>query len=125
MSMASSDRNLLFGILAIQMDFISRDALIAAMNAWVLDKMKSLGEILVAQQALAPKRLALLESLVEEHLQQHDNNTQKSLAAVGSSGLAREQLANIADPDVQASLAGIPSQPAPWISVVNSSPLSR
>ena len=110
MSTASSDRNLLFGILAIQMDFISRDALIAAMNAWVLDKTKSLGEILVAQQALAPKRLALLESLVEEHLQQHDNNTQKSLAAVGSSGLAREQLANIADPDVPASLAGIPSQ---------------
>ena len=37
-----ADRNLLFGILALQMDFIGRDALIAAMNAWVLDKAKSL-----------------------------------------------------------------------------------
>ena len=38
----ASDRNLLFGILALQMDFIGRDALIAAMNAWILDKAKSL-----------------------------------------------------------------------------------
>ena len=41
-----ADRNLLYGILALQMDFISRDALIAAMNAWVLDKTKPLGQIL-------------------------------------------------------------------------------
>ena len=44
-----ADRNLLFGILALQMDFVSRDALIAAMNAWVLDKAKSLGAILQGQ----------------------------------------------------------------------------
>jgi hypothetical protein len=30
----SADRNLLLGILALQMDFISRDALIQAMNVW-------------------------------------------------------------------------------------------
>jgi hypothetical protein len=41
--MSSSDRNLLFGILALQMDFISRDALIVAMHDWVLDKAKSFG----------------------------------------------------------------------------------
>jgi hypothetical protein len=44
-----ADRNLLFGILALQMDFISRDALIAARHAWVQDKKKNLGEILEAQ----------------------------------------------------------------------------
>jgi hypothetical protein len=36
----SADRNLLFGILALQMGFLSRDALVAAMNAWVLDKTR-------------------------------------------------------------------------------------
>ncbi len=46
---AHADRNLLFGILALQLDFISRDALVAAMNAWVLDKAKTLGQILRAQ----------------------------------------------------------------------------
>jgi hypothetical protein len=34
----SADRNLLFGILAVQLDFVSKDALIAGMNAWLLDK---------------------------------------------------------------------------------------
>jgi hypothetical protein len=32
-SRPASDRNLLFGILALQLDFIGRDALIAAMSA--------------------------------------------------------------------------------------------
>ncbi len=49
----NADRNLLFGILALQMDCITRDALVAAMNAWVLDKSKSLGKILVDHGALA------------------------------------------------------------------------
>jgi hypothetical protein len=41
-----ADRNLLLGILAVQMDFVGRDDLIAAMNAWVLDKARPLGHIL-------------------------------------------------------------------------------
>jgi hypothetical protein len=42
----SADRNLLFGVLAVQLDFVSKDALIAGMNAWLLDKGKPLGDIL-------------------------------------------------------------------------------
>jgi WD40 repeat protein/serine/threonine protein kinase len=103
----SADRNLLFGILALQMDFISRDALIAAMNAWVLDKNKPLGRILVEQQVLAAKRLDLLESLVEEHLNEHDRDPEKSLAAVDHTGITRAQLDKITDPDVRASLARV------------------
>src|SRR5436305_1754615 len=61
-----ADRNLLFGILALQMDFVSRDALIAAMNAWVLQKSESLGQLLCAQGKLSAERRALLEALVQE-----------------------------------------------------------
>jgi hypothetical protein len=56
MANAASDRNLLFGILALQMDFISRDQLIQAMNAWVLAKDKPLGQILQDQNALPERR---------------------------------------------------------------------
>ena len=55
---ASADRNLLFGILAVQLDFVTRDALIAAMNAWVLDKAKPLGDILRDQGHLTAERAA-------------------------------------------------------------------
>ena len=51
-SRPSADRNLLFGIVALQMDFISRDALIKAMNAWAVEKAKTLGQILQNQGAL-------------------------------------------------------------------------
>src|SRR5439155_14244412 len=102
---ANPDRNLLFGILALQMDFISRDALIAAMNAWVLDKSKPLGAILVAQQNLSAHHHDLVESLVAAHLAQHGNDPEKSLAAVSPGELARAKLAQIADPEVQGTLA--------------------
>jgi len=107
MATANTDRNLLFGILALQMDFIRRDALIKAMNAWVLEKAKGLGQILVEQKALGSDRHALLEALVQEHLKQHGNNPEQSLAAVSSAGLVREELKQIADPDLHASLARV------------------
>jgi len=47
MTSSASDRNLLFGILALQMDFITRDGLIDGMQAWTLAKTQSLGEVLV------------------------------------------------------------------------------
>jgi serine/threonine-protein kinase len=101
---SAADRNLLFGILALQMDFIGRDALIAAMHAWVLDKSKSLGQVLVAQRSLRSDKYQLLEALVQAHIEQHGNQIEQSLAAVGTAGPARRELQALADPDVQASL---------------------
>jgi eukaryotic-like serine/threonine-protein kinase len=43
----TADRNLLLGILALQTDFITRDALIAAMNAWALERHRPLEDLLV------------------------------------------------------------------------------
>jgi hypothetical protein len=48
----TADRNLLLGILALQTDFVTRDALIAAMLAWSVAKHRPLESILVDQGAL-------------------------------------------------------------------------
>jgi serine/threonine-protein kinase len=101
----SSDRNLLFGILALQMDFISRDDLVTAMNAWVLDKSRSLGDILRETGRLAADEHTVLELLVKKHLQRHANDAQQSLAAVSAVHSIGDQLRAIADEDVQASVA--------------------
>ena len=50
----NADRNLLFGVLALQLKFISRNALIAAMNAWALTKATPLGQILCEHGACRP-----------------------------------------------------------------------
>ncbi len=87
--MVPADRNLLFGILAVQMHFVSRDALIAGMNAWVLDQHRALGDILVEQGALAPARHDLLEQLVNEHVAAHGGDAEQSLAAADGDGAIR------------------------------------
>src|SRR5262245_43089923 len=93
----SADRNLLFGILALQMDFISRDALIRAMHAWVLDKRKSLGQLLVDQQALRLDNRELLEALVQRHLDMHHGDAEQSLAALTPASGVHQLLQSLGD----------------------------
>jgi serine/threonine protein kinase len=100
----AADRNLLLGIIALQMDFICRDDLITAMNAWVLDKATPLSRILQDQRALTESRRSLLDALVEEHIKLHDNDPKKSVAAVNATGSSLEYLSGIDDFDLLASL---------------------
>src|SRR5262249_7043643 len=97
----------LFGILALQMDFISRDALVTAMNAWILDKAKPLGQILLEQGTLRAANRELLEALLERHLEMHNHDPQRSLAAVISIRSVRDDLRQMADGDGQASLVHV------------------
>ncbi len=107
----AADRNLLFGILALQMDFITRDALIASMNAWVLEKHRPLGEILVERGALDSKFRALLEPMVDAHVERHGGDPLASLAALSSVDSTAEALRqSIADPDVLASISHVPTE---------------
>src|SRR6516225_9734471 len=95
-----ADRNLLFGIVALQMDFIDRDQLVAGMHAWVLEKHKALGQILSEQGALSQDDTKAIESLVRRHLLRHENDPQRSLAALSSIGPVRDALAQVPDMDL-------------------------
>jgi tetratricopeptide (TPR) repeat protein/tRNA A-37 threonylcarbamoyl transferase component Bud32 len=106
----AADRNLLFGILALQADLIGRDALIAAMNAWTVNKTTPLGQILLDQGALDADGQALVEALMQRSLARH-GDAEQSLAALNSLGSARDQLQQLADPDLQASLAHVAPTP--------------
>jgi WD40 repeat protein/tRNA A-37 threonylcarbamoyl transferase component Bud32 len=106
--MSHADRNLLFGILAVQMNFVGRDALIVAMHTWVLEKSTPLGRILLDQQALSLVQHDLLEQLVGEHLAAHGGDAEKSLAATDGVGAIRNELKQLADPVLDATLARIP-----------------
>ena len=78
----SADLNLLFAFLALQMNFNDREELLQGMSIWVNHKSRSLGDILMEQGFLTKDRHEMLETLVEEHLRQHDNDPEKSLVAV-------------------------------------------
>jgi serine/threonine protein kinase len=113
MSLPSSDRNLLVGILAIQLDFIRRDQLIAAMHAWVLEKKTPLEELLERQGAVDRRTRKLLEDLVERHLEAHENDAEKSLGAVSSIGSVKGELRSLADPQLNESLGHVAVNPDP------------
>ncbi len=78
--------------------------LIEAVGHWVRDKRTPLHQVLLDQKALDAETHALLQSLVEKLLRLHANNASVSLAQVGSLGSIREQLAQIGDQEVGATL---------------------
>jgi formylglycine-generating enzyme required for sulfatase activity/tRNA A-37 threonylcarbamoyl transferase component Bud32 len=106
-----ADRNLIFGLLALQMDFVTREQLLDGMHAWMLDKQTALGEILCRRGVLAQDEQQVLGLALEKHLRRHGGDAQASLAALSVKGSVRQDLAGIDDPDVQASLAGLPPPP--------------
>ena len=110
-----TDRNLLFGILALQNNFIDRGALLAAFATWIVDKRRPLGEILCEQGKLSTVQDELLRALTDQHVKQHGNDPEKSLAAVSSIGSMREELRKLDDPQLEASLAAAEQnvKPAP------------
>jgi eukaryotic-like serine/threonine-protein kinase len=112
---SAADYALLFGILALQNNFVSREALVDAFNAWVADKSRSLGQVLRDRGDLDTAHGALLEALAREHLKLHGGDPQESLAALSSLGSAHRVLQGIADRDVQDSLrcttVGRPEEP--------------
>jgi serine/threonine-protein kinase len=76
-----TDRNLLFGVIAVHLDFIERADLLTALQAWNADRSRPLGEVLVESDLLPPRRRNLLEDVVREYLVQHDMDPVRGLAA--------------------------------------------
>ena len=99
--------NLLFGLLALQNNFIDREALLAAFNTWLVNKSRSLGRILLERGVLTASRHMLMDALVKEHISVHGNDPQKSLAVISSIGSVREDLLRIPDHDLHASLSQV------------------
>jgi eukaryotic-like serine/threonine-protein kinase len=99
------DRNLFFAILALQMDFISRDDLVAAIQAWTRDRRQPLCEILVASGGLNAAEKSLLEAVVEGHLAGHPDDLRKSVGMLDVLALVERDLERIGDREVQAGLA--------------------
>jgi serine/threonine-protein kinase len=89
------------------------------MHAWVLEKHKPLGQILCEQGALSQDDTEAIESLVRRHLLRHDNDPERSLAALSSIGPVRDHLAQVPDTDLQASLPFIASVRRDWETTIS------
>ncbi len=104
----TANRDLLFGLLALQVGMIDQGQLVAAFQAWTLEKSRSLAEILVGRGDLSSGQRDLLEALADQHMQKH-GNAEKSLAVVSAGRSTRDSLARLGDPDIDATLGHVPS----------------
>lgn len=107
MQNSMSDRNLLFGILAVQNDLISQDDLIHAMNAWLLESSKSIGQILVDQSRLDQVDCDLLDQMIRRHIAKNSGDLKKAIGAISSAEYFIDSLKQLNHSDLQVGIATI------------------
>jgi tetratricopeptide (TPR) repeat protein/tRNA A-37 threonylcarbamoyl transferase component Bud32 len=106
---AAPEKDLLFGLLALQIGLIDQAQLVAAFQAWTLNRERSLADHLVARRDVDQDDRTAVDALVARHLKKHGDDVERSLAAVPAGRSTREQLARLGDPAIGATLSGIGS----------------
>ena len=105
----AAERDLLFGLLALQNGLIQQPQLGSAFRAWAGDKSQGLLDHLVALGHLAPARRLVVEAMGELLLQAHDGDLTQSLVAFPADQSIRAGLTELADPDINETLGFVDS----------------
>src|SRR5690349_16352432 len=102
----TTDRNLLFGVLALQADFLDAAQFAEACSAWAGRKGTPLADLLVERGLLTAEQRGLVDLLLRQKLNKQGGDAHASLAAVATPEV-RSVLESVADDDVQQSLASL------------------
>jgi serine/threonine-protein kinase len=101
-----TDRNLLFGVLALQADLIDSQQFVEACLLWTSRKDVPLADLLVERGWIVPDDRAHVDYLLGRKLQKHGGDPRAGLAAIPDD--VKRSLAALGDDDIQHSLAGLP-----------------
>jgi hypothetical protein len=101
-----SDRNLLFGVLALQADLIDSHQFIEACTLWASRKESTLAALLVERGWILPADQAHLDYLLQRKMERHGGAFGSALASVPDE--VKRSLAALGDADLDRSLAGEP-----------------
>jgi serine/threonine-protein kinase len=99
-----TDRNLLFGVLALQADLIDHDQFTRACVLWSAQKGRPLADILIEQSWLSPSDRVDVEKLLVRKLHKHHGDVKASLREATTDDV-RQSLAGVADPEIHGTLA--------------------
>lgn len=102
----NTDRNLLFGVLALQADLIDATQFIEACLLWTNRKQEPLADLLLGRGWIEPADRAHIEYLLERKLQKHGGDVQAGVAGIPDD--IKRSLAALEDEDINRSLAGGP-----------------
>ena len=105
------DRNLLFAVLALQVDVLDEDQFIKACTLWTTRKQTDIADLLIELGWITPTDRADVERLVERKLNRHGGDPRAGLAAVADD--VKRSLADLQDDDIRRSLCGLPGPDEP------------
>src|SRR5262249_39068842 len=100
-----TDRNLLFGVLALQADLLTPAQFAEACSAWAGRKGTPLAELLLERGWLTAGDRADVEKLLVRKLARHKGDAKAALTEV-TTDQVRQSLAGVEDAEVRQSLAG-------------------
>ncbi len=103
-----ADYNLLFGVLALQADLLDAARFAEVCSAWASRKDTPLADLLLERGWLTAEDKVHVDYLLERKLQKHARDVHASLAAAATADV-KSALADLHDPDIQQTLAGLPS----------------
>jgi eukaryotic-like serine/threonine-protein kinase len=106
LDLMNADRNLLFGVLALQADFLDADQFIKACTLWTTRKHIPLADLLIEFGWITLSDKADVERLVERRLKKHGGDPRAGLATVADH--VKRSLAALQDDDIQRSLCDLP-----------------
>jgi PAS domain S-box-containing protein len=101
-----ADRNLLFGVVALQADLLDADQFIKACTLWTARKDVPLADLLVELGWLTLDDKRDVERLLTRKMKKHAGNIKNSLAAAPDN--IKRSLAALGDADIQQSLVSLP-----------------
>ncbi|MCI0456759.1 MAG: serine/threonine protein kinase, partial [Gemmataceae bacterium] len=99
-----TDRNLLFGVLALQADLITQAQFVEACTLWSTRKQVPLADLLIERGFLTVTDQAHVDWLLQRQLHKHAGDIHASLTAVAD-GAVRQALSALEDADISQSLA--------------------
>jgi tRNA A-37 threonylcarbamoyl transferase component Bud32 len=102
-----TDRNLLFGVLALQADIIDADRFAEACSAWAARKATPLADLLQERGWITAEERAHVEFLLECKLRKHHGDAHASLAAAADHRV-RSLIVAADDLEVRRSIAELP-----------------
>jgi hypothetical protein len=103
----TTDRNLLFGVLALQADFLDAAQFAEACSALAGHKDTPLADLLVERGLLTTEQRNLVDLLLRQKLNKHGGDPHASLQGALATPDVRSVLESVADDDVRQSLAGL------------------
>src|SRR4051794_19561952 len=106
-----TDRNLLFGVLALQADLLDAGQFAEACSAWAGRKDVPLADLLVQRGWLTDEDRAHVEYLLKRSLKKHGGDARRSLGGLADAGV-RDVLRSLDDAGVQRTVSHLPPAPS-------------